>query len=140
MDTAAIVENSPIAQEIAGKVISAVNQTPEITYQHIALTIIGALIVNLMNYDEFKKSGDRLGFMVWLDKNWISLIMSSLSLVTMFLLKGELKDIAGFDMSNRLGCFLAGFTAHAFVNMAKSASAKRFGKTASDTSDSNNTN
>lgn len=127
MDTTAIVENSPIAQEIAGKVISAVNQAPEITYQHIALTIIGALMVNLMKYDEFKKSGDKLRFMVWIDKNWIPLILSTLSLITMFLLKGELKDIAGFDMSNRLGCFLAGFTAHAFVSMAKSSASKKFG-------------
>jgi hypothetical protein len=118
--------NSPIAQEIAGKVISAVTPDITITWQHILLTVIGALMVNLMNYDEFKKSGNTLGFIVWLDKNWISLILSSLSLIVMFLLKGELKDIAGFDMSNRLGCFLAGFTAHAFISMAKSSANKRF--------------
>ena len=125
MDTL-LGENSPMAQEVAGKVISAITQAPVITYQHIALTIIGALMVNLMNYDEFKKSGNKLGFVVWIDKNWISLIMTTLSIVTMFLLKEELKDVAGFDMANRLGCFLAGFTAHAFVSMAKTASSKKF--------------
>jgi len=124
MDTT-LIENSPMAQEIAGKVISAVNQELEITWVHIMLTIIGALMVNLVKYDEFKKSGNKLGFLVWIDKNWISLILSSLSLVTMFLLKGELKDIAGFDMSNRLGCFLAGFTAHSFISMVKNTASKK---------------
>jgi hypothetical protein len=125
-DTLLNAGSSPVAQEIAGKVISAVIQTPSITYQHIALTVIGALMVNLMKYDEFKKSGDKLGFVVWIDKNWISLILSTLALITMFLLKSELKDIAGFDMSNRLGCFLAGFTAHAFMSLAKSSASKKF--------------
>lgn len=126
-DTLISASNSPIAQEIAGKVISAVSQELEITYQHIALTVIGALMVNLINYDEFKKSGNRLGFLVWFDKNWISLILTALSVVAMFLLKGDLKDITGFDISNRVGCFLAGFTAHAFVSMAKNSASKKFG-------------
>lgn len=125
-DTLLHASNSPIAQEVAGKVISAITQAPVITYQHIALTVIGALMVNLMNYDEFKKSGNKLGFVVWIDKNWISLIMTTLSIITMFLLKEELKDVAGFDMANRLGCFLAGFTAHAFVSMAKTTASRKF--------------
>jgi hypothetical protein len=129
-----VVENSPMAQEIAGKVISAVTQAPEITWEHIALTVIGALMVNLINYDEFKKSGDKLGFLVWVDKNWISLILSSLSLVTMFLLKDELKDIAGFSMNNRVGAFFAGFTTHVFVSMVKSKLSQRFQGTVSPNS------
>jgi hypothetical protein len=125
-DTLLNVGSSPVAQEIAGKVISAVNQSPEITWEHIALTVIGALMVNLINYDDFKRSGDKLGFLVWIDKNWVSLILSSLSLVTMFLLKDELKDIAGFSMNNRVGAFFAGFTTHVFVSMIKSKVSQRF--------------
>jgi len=126
VDTLVEASNSPITQEIVGKVISAVNSSPEITWEHIVLTIIGALMVNLINYDEFKKSGDKLGFFVWIDKNLISLILSFLSLVVIFLLRDELKDIAGFSMNNRVGAFFAGFTIHAFVSMIKSKVGQKF--------------
>lgn len=120
--------NSEVAQEIAGKVISAVNEMPmEVNWQHIALTIIGALMYNLMKLNDAQKIAD-FSFKIWINKNWISYILSSLSLVSMFMLREDLKDMAGFDMSNRLGCFLAGFTCHTFVSMAKSTAKSRFAK------------
>lgn len=100
-----------------------------VNWQHVVLTIIGALMYNLMKLDDLKKEGWKFNFKIWVEKNWIPVVLSSLSIVTMFMLKEDLKDIAGFDMSNRLGCFLAGFTAHTFISMARSTASKRNGAT-----------
>lgn len=122
------ISNSPVAQEIAGKVITAIAESQmEVNWQHIALTIIGAIMYNLMRLNDAQKISD-FNWKTWVNKNWISYVLSSLSLVTMFMLKEDLKDMAGFDMSNRLGCFLAGFTCHTFVSMAKSTAKSRFAK------------
>lgn len=103
-----------------------------VNWQHITLTIIGAMMYNLMKLDDLKKEGWKFNFKIWVEKNWIPVIMSTLSIITMFMLKEELKDVAGFDMSNRLGCFLAGFTAHTFISMVRSTASKKTGVTDSD--------
>ena len=118
MDT--LIENSPVAQEIAGKVIGAINANePLIGVWHIVLAVCGALLYNLVRLDKLRKENRKFKFVSWLSDNYISFIISAVSLVAMFLLKDELKDIMGFDMSNRFGCFWAGFTAHTFISLSK---------------------
>lgn len=121
--------NSPIAQEIAGKVIGAIaeNQPPidDIGTMHIALAVCGALLYNLVRLDKLRKQNKKFKFMDWLSENYISLIISAISLVVMFLLRTELKDIMGFDMSNRFGCFWAGFTAHSLISLLKGVALDR---------------
>ena len=123
MDTT-LIENSPIAQEIAGKVIASMSEEPTIGTTHIALAILGALLYNLMELDKLRKTKKKFVGKTWLFDNWLSMIISTGSLVTMFLLKEDLNQIMGFDMTNRFGCFLAGFTVHTFTTKANNIARK----------------
>ncbi len=85
---------------------------------HIVLVVLGALLHNLMEMDKLIKNDIKFNFWIWLNQNWLAFIITSIALVTMFLLRDELKQVMGFDMSNRIGCFLAGFTVHTFTSKA----------------------
>lgn len=135
MDSTAVT----VSQEIAGKVIDSISKQPQITWEHIALVIIGAFMYNILILQRLIRTKTKFSFKRWIKENWISLIMSGLGIVAAFLLKDELKPIMGFDMTNRVGCFLAGFTIHTIgANLAAfgEIAAK---KTKGMISDSNNT-
>ena len=113
-----------IAQEVATKVADSINSVPAVTWQHIMLAVLGALLFNLIELDRLRKTKSKFSFRIWLRLNWFPLVISALSLVTMFLLREELKDTMGFDMTNRIGCVLAGFTAHTFISKVKGVASK----------------
>jgi hypothetical protein len=128
-----ITENTPIAQEIASKVISSISEQPTIGTEHVVLAILGALLYNLMELDKLRKNKKKFNGKAWVSSNWLSMIISTGSLITMFLLKEDLNQIMGFDMTNRFGCFLAGFTVHTFTTKANHIAMK----TTDGTSDNN---
>lgn len=123
MDT--LIANSPVAQEVASKIITAISEIPPVGAVHIGLAVCGALLYNLIRLDRLRKEDKKFRFLTWLHENYISLIISAVSIVVMFWLRGELKDIMGFDMSNRFGCFWAGFTAHTLISEMKGVAAKK---------------
>lgn len=114
------------AQEISAKVIEALSIQPEVTWTHILLAIIGLFLwagyemrkVIIKRRHEFN-----IIYYVKDPQNLISYSLSILSLAAMFLLWEEVKTAVGFDMTNKIGCFVAGLTAHSFAvrvgNIAK---------------------
>jgi hypothetical protein len=91
-----------------------------INSSHIILVIFGALLYNLMEVDRLIKSSIKFSFNNWIYRNWIAVIITVVSLASMFMLRDDLKQLMGFDMTNRIGCFLAGFTVHSFTSKLNS--------------------
>lgn len=108
------------SQEIASKVIESISENTQIGTTHILLVILGALLFNLMELDRIRRQKKKFSIKIWIHQNWLPVIISTTSLVIMFLLREGLQSIMGFDMTNRLGCFLAGFTVHTFTSKSSS--------------------
>jgi hypothetical protein len=92
---------------------------------HILLTVLGALLYNLIELDRIRRKKDvKFSFFIWINENWLSIIISSIALVVCFLLRGQMQDLMGFDMTNRTGCFFAGFTAHTLISKLRGMARK----------------
>jgi len=106
-----LLQGVSVAQEVAGKVIAHIDNVPALDFWHYFLAFTGALLYILFELDQLNKQ-NKLIFGGWIVDNWIAVLSTVISIIVMFLLKEDLKQIMGFDMTNRLGCFLGGFTAH----------------------------
>jgi hypothetical protein len=92
---------------------------------HIVLTVLGALLYNLIELDNIRRKKEvKFSILIWISENWLSIIISSIMLVVCFILKGEMKELVGFDMTNKTGCFFAGFTAHTLVSKLRGIARK----------------
>lgn len=136
MDTIA----SSVSQEIASKVVDSLNTIDtSIGWSHIALAVLGALLYNLMEFDKLRTSNKKFVLKTFIAQNWPPMLISAVSLVTMFLLKEDLQQVMGFDMTNRRGCFLAGFTVHTFTSKANSIAGFTNGEKKNGSASSNGT-
>ena len=83
---------------------------------NMLIAFLGMLLYNLISLRNVLKGKEKFDIKFWWRDNWISLLISFLSLLIIFLMTTEIKEMLGFDLDNKIGCLFAGFTSNTIAD------------------------